>query len=380
MNSWIEHLQRNKGSGKTFRQLRAEYRRAHPACCGRRVRKGASEPPPKTAASSRKATRPKSTKVAAPRQSSKGASATRPKTVASSEALKKKTPPPPKPPSRTPSATQPKSTKVAAAPRQPATELTVATVNAWDGGSTGERFAAYMKDVAKRRPDLIFLQEAPLRTHKAITGLEEYRVVSLVTPAKDTGYERMMTLLNTKSSWKVTNETTISSSHCNTPRVSTVHDFKHPTGARISIANVHLCGGRFDEAAHCTRKDSQKAKLSMLTEVITKHNASIVLGDFNSDFLAMDSPNADRLRFLESLGCTSKDAQSWHDAPYKLLASSKYSRVPFTDATSQFGTLPDGIFYAQNVGIGLKERAVLEALKMSKASDHNGLLATFTVR
>lgn len=46
MNRWITHLQEHKGSGKTFRELRVDYRRKYPECCGRSSRQVVSKKTP----------------------------------------------------------------------------------------------------------------------------------------------------------------------------------------------------------------------------------------------------------------------------------------------------------------------------------------------
>ena len=259
--------------------------------------------------------------------------------------------------------------------------LTVATVNAWDGGSKASAFARYLATIASQSPDFIFVQEAPTMSHPAIVGVEDrYEVVSLKTPDYDTGYERMMTLRRRDSPWrpkKGLKAIPFFSSECNTERVSTLTPVAHPSGATARIANVHLCGGRFDEEFHCGQEESMNdAKMSMLKQLLGE--ATIILGDFNSDFLAHQTPNDEkRLSFLQGLGCSSETAQLWHSLPYQALVGRGFRRVPFTQPTSAFGTQPDGIWYSSSVE--LREQRVLDALS-SGASDHNGLMARFDVR
>ena len=119
----------------------------------------------------------------------------------------------------------------------------------------------------------------------------------------------------------------------------------------------------------------KKSKLDMLSNII-QSSADIVLGDFNSDFLAFQNPSPKKLEFIKGLGCSDEDAKQWHSAPYELLSSKGYDNVKFDNPTSKFGTQPDGIWFSKQ--LQYKSKEVLDALT-SEASDHNGLMATFKI-
>lgn len=319
-NQWVTFIKDNSGTGQTLKTLSKKYRVMHPECCKKKRKKQAVVNKPK-------------------------------KQVAVSTPM---TAPPPLIP------------------------LAVATVNAWDGGSKRAQFTEYLSNIASKKPDFIFLQEAPTNAHGAVRAIaDQYEISSLNHPTWDTGYERMMTLRRIDSAWRIRASKVIVSEFCDTPRVATLQTFQSTSGQNktISIANVHLCGGRFDERTHCLNETTLKdAKLDLLSKIVG--SADIVLGDFNSDFLAFTQNSTSKLQFLKGLGCSEKNAQAWHDAPYKLMQREGYRPVPMDGPTSMYKTLPDGIWFSDDVH--LKGKVVLDALT-KKASDHNGIMASFGV-
>ena len=257
--------------------------------------------------------------------------------------------------------------------------ISVATVNAWDGASKQGLFRSYMDSVgSNQRPDLIFLQEAPTTIEHVFGNADGYEEVSLRHPVVDTGYERMMTLRRRDSGWNHQSTYVVRTNSCDTQRVATVQVFKHTSGKTVTIANVHLCGGRFDEGFHClsTMDQMKDAKVEVMSDILSR-SPDIVLGDFNSDYLAYQTKSPDRLAFLQGVGCSAEKAQQWHDAPYELLVSKGFSRVPLNDPTSRFGTLPDGIWFS-NGRVQMEASSVLDALSTG-ASDHNGLMSTLRI-
>ena len=127
----------------------------------------------------------------------------------------------------------------------------------------------------------------------------------MAKPKTDSDYENLMTLRYKPSDWNIAQPHVIQSKKCNTTRVSTIQIATHISGVQVQIANVHLCGGRFDEEVHCKTINEPTAK-----------SASIVLGDFDSDIIAyQDTNNDQKLKFLTSNSCSKEGAQMWHDAP-----------------------------------------------------------------
>ena len=279
---------------------------------------------------------------------------------------------------------KPEPVKPVVEPVKPVVEpvILVATVNAWDGGKKQGLFTSYLRMIIEQKPDFIFLQEAPEISHQSIKAAsDKYEVISVNQPKEKTIYERMMTLRRRSSAWTQIGKTdTYRSSNCDTDRIITLENFMHVSGVNIKIANVHLCGGRFDEEYHCNQsiQSIQDAKLDMLKDVIGV--ADIILGDFNSDFLVeggTNLPNGNgRLDFLKNLGCDENKARMWHNLPYQKLQSSGYRRVEFGEHTSAFGTMPDGIWFSNRFSV--RRNQVFDALTQN-ASDHNGLAAEFVV-
>ena len=275
-------------------------------------------------------------------------------------------------------------------------DLTVATVNAFEGGRQNENFSAYLQKISQeQKPDFIFLQEAPVKNHSSIVNLKNYHIVNfndkLIVPISNEKitfkFEKMMTLrrLNSKWDWEssepvYTNRVT----GCRTYRVSTIDTIVHTVfKKKITIANIHLCGGTFNEIHHCkttTQLDNLIQIKNDMLEYIIDSNTNIILGDFNSDYLAFIHPeDQTKLEYLiNTAKCTKEMAQSWNSVPFKLLQDKKYTHVNIGDIkTSQYGPQTDNVWYNKNI-VQYNGHNILEALK-TNASDHQGISVNFHV-
>ena len=266
--------------------------------------------------------------------------------------------------------------------------LKVITLNTWDGFAyiSTEFMADYLKSIYSERPDFIFLQEAPKHRQHLLMA-DGYEILSFNMGAKGK-YENLMTLRNTASAWTISAPEIITSQKCYGAgkRISTIQMATHVSGAEVQISNVHLCGGRFDEEKMCGRLtpgfpeySPAERKLDMLTEIIPKiaGRPSIILGDFNRDFLVFENPDdMEKLAYLTELGCTVEKARLWHTAPYELLADNGYTRVEIgVDPTSKYGTQSDGIWYT---GLTMQEGKILHTRNPGFIySDHHGVMASF---
>ena len=266
--------------------------------------------------------------------------------------------------------------------------LTVATVNAWEGGKKGELFTQYLQNISqKQKPDFIFLQEAPIQNNESIKALKDYEVASFHDKHNSTQlhYEIMMTLRRKDSPWTLKNSHPILTSKCGTGRVATINTVEHQDSKKkITIANAHLCGGRFDEMMHCKASNIDeliRAKNDMLVDIV-KQKVDVVLGDFNSDYLSYLNPDdVSKLQFLMSKqnNCSKQQAQKWHSAPFELLKTNNYTHVDIGDVqTSTYGPQTDNLWYKGNK---LKQESfeILDALK-SNASDHQGISVKFQIK
>jgi len=254
--------------------------------------------------------------------------------------------------------------------------LRILTVNLYSGRST--QWGNFLNEIRDKLPDFIFIQEAPnvssllekLRQHQI-----EYDVVSSVGKRS----EVMATLRKKDTLWiNVSKQIFPSENRCHTTRICSINTFIHPTSKMVSIANVHLCGGRIDEIIHCGQDDEmmKDAKQSMILPIVSA-SPDIILGDFNSNMSAFLGPNnPDLLGYLMGLGCSETNAQKWNSLPYELMTEAGYSYVPVDQPTHDYGGTPDAVWFKESTR--LVNHQVLNLIG-SDASDHNGILVDFEV-
>lgn len=262
-------------------------------------------------------------------------------------------------------------------PLQPPQPLRIVTVNLCNGRSS-EPWYFFLSKIEGRLPDFIFIQEAPpeLTSFKNNDSINEnyelYRIIGKNT-------EILITLRNKNSLWKCSyNKIFSSENECYTVRKSYINTFYHTSSHKfITISNVHLCGGRNDE--FMVNKETEKlirAKSSMISPIID-WGPDIILGDFNSDMKVFHEGIRSNLKFHKELGFSDEGSVLWNTYPYALLESNGYIPVLVEETTHERGGNPDAIWYKDTSSTFVSYQ--LLNLIEDGASDHNGILADFSI-
>ena len=259
--------------------------------------------------------------------------------------------------------------------------ITVMTANVFSG--RGKRFPAdFHAAVARHKPDVLLVQEA-VQSHNV--------------PGYECSYECgddhnwMAAFVRLTSPWSATKHTTFESASCTTTRNAAVLHVASHGGSPLRIANVHLCGGRFDERYHTddSAADLEHAKNELLRQVLAEAKPVIVAGDFNSDMnhYVTGEPRAAQATYLKMRGWSDEHIAIWNQTPYALLAANAYAATS-TDAatTSWYGGTPDAIWY-HTPALTLRSQRLVplfdrrtDTRPTAGGSDHNGLVATFDVQ
>lgn len=166
--------------------------------------------------------------------------------------------------------------------RKGRSQLKVASVNLFAGNGTAMLLTLKKYLKADSGPDIVVYKKRR-ETFSKLRGILQSNGVG------PSDFEIMGCLIHDNSVWELVNSSTIKTESCYTKRDSFLFELrlKSNPNTTVTVGNVHLCGGRFDEGHHqnCSEKDSQDL-VTAKTEVIhnfIKAGASILLGDFNSD-------------------------------------------------------------------------------------------------
>lgn len=149
----------------------------------------------------------------------------------------------------------------------------------------------------------------------------------------------------------------------------------------VCIANVHLSGGRFDDAKAAYLLGLKTRQL----ETVLQRSPDIVVGDFNGEPVVGRVANA-YAKTLDKL-VSEAEFKSFYTDGHALLRKQGYAPVlpgkgqSEAPVTSMFGTTPDWIYYNT---ASIKTAEVEDPLQMvdflgAGLSDHNALVATFEV-
>jgi endonuclease/exonuclease/phosphatase family metal-dependent hydrolase len=223
--------------------------------------------------------------------------------------------------------------------------IKVATINLFGIYKTDKTLQMLKIGLLNVQPDVVAIQEAPADILTQVPGYD------LIYEKGRTGGrgETIACLLAQNSRWWYSsNSTDYETKNCRTARVSAVSKFIHKEDANytVLVANVHLCGGRFDEA---TALENEDEIISKKTELFTayKPKPDIVLGDFNSDVnhFYKNIESEKQINFLTGLGWTRENAAKWNKAPYVWLDQNGYSLVDPETQTSFYGNTPDAIWF-----------------------------------
>ena len=253
--------------------------------------------------------------------------------------------------------------------------LRILTVNLFNGGGKAGG-GDFLKKIEDQLPDFILIQEAP-NIEKLLKKLTDHKLEYECVSTVGKRTEIMATLRKKDTLWIYVSKETFASVECHTKRVCSINTFIHPTLKIVSIANVHLCGGRIDEIVHGQKGDVLKkaAKESMILPIV---NASpdIIVGDFNSNMSVFRNPERNLLDYLMGFGFSETAALQWNVIPYELMTNKGYSYVPVDEPTTAHGTTPDAVWFKE--GNRLVNYQVLDLLT-TRDSDHNGILVDFEV-
>jgi endonuclease/exonuclease/phosphatase family metal-dependent hydrolase/uncharacterized protein (DUF1810 family) len=171
-----------------------------------------------------------------------------------------------------------------------------------------------------------------------------------------------------------------------TTRVATAHTFVAKGGGPcVTIANVHLSGGRDDEQSNCNGigdNELIEVKQELIQRLLElQAPPDIVVGDFNSDmgYYTTNQDNLEQLQFLtdECRWTSDKRIRIWNSAPFCLLESNGYKSQYNGVRTSRFGNTPDAVWYTGNL---ICEKQDVVGLIGADISDHDALMARFTVQ
>ena len=150
----------------------------------------------------------------------------------------------------------------------------------------------------------------------------------------------------------------------------------------IKLANVHLCGGRFDENIKIggmlsgNIKDVKLRKNEMLYTLVNKYDIDIIAGDFNSDLICYlnNELQEQHISYFKKISPNTpiKNFKEWNVTPYNYLKSNDYKLAINKDnilKTSIFNTHPDSIWFKK----GKLEKFKYINLIKDNLSDHNGI-------
>lgn len=140
------------------------------------------------------------------------------------------------------------------------------------------------------------------------------------------------------------------------------------------IANVHLCGGRFDD------KDYQalpNVKADEISHVISQQ-PDFIIGDFNSESNGYDAltsltryPLFDKLHLGRKLLFF-----KYYTSHHQVIEKHGYQSIPLKSPTSIYGGKPDNIYYKADLWT-LGSVSIIDTLQYT---DHNGVLSVFRKR
>jgi len=241
--------------------------------------------------------------------------------------------------------------------------------------------------LTQSHPDVILIQEST--PEKLDLGpsyqLLDYSPIDLTTSKMDL-IERMDIYVHLDSSWKVVQQFQIDSLPQKSPRQSKIVVLQnHLTQKKITIANVHLVGGRYDENdqlggfLNSDLKTIRQLKIEFLEGLVNQYQVDIIAGDFNSDlncYLNQGKICPSQLSYFQkaSPGKSLQVYQEWNLAPYNYLHSQGYQlaqTLPQAKYTSIYQTHPDAIWFRPSSGRQVDYDLI--DLLTPNLSDHNGL-------
>ena len=169
------------------------------------------------------------------------------------------------------------------------------------------------------------------------------------------------------------------SQNCPDPRCSVVANF-----GIFSIANVHLCGGKFTDELFLnnTANDVIYSKDESLLHLIEQSNPTFIGGDFNGERDRNIMHGLGNYGLLNELSHSSRaDFIKFFQSGHAIL--DKHGYTPFykeadVESTSKFGPVVDWIYFKESDGIQLKQKQVHKVYACD-ISDHDAVLVNMTI-
>ena len=145
------------------------------------------------------------------------------------------------------------------------------------------------------------------------------------------------------------------------------------TVAGVTIANVHLSGGRYDDAQAPRNPTLKTQQVAALVEA---YHPDLIMGDFNGEPTVPDVLKS----YLHHINVPVAVFQPYFTAGHAYLRDSGYHAVPATSltgspVTSKFGTTPDWVYYLPT-RLAAAEARVVDFVT-EDFTDHNAIVARF---
>ena len=142
----------------------------------------------------------------------------------------------------------------------------------------------------------------------------------------------------------------------------------------VTIANVHLTGGRYDDKKY---EKYEKARMRQLEKLVTKYNPDVIVGDFNSESvkeeLKKSLRNYDLYNNLDEKH--KKQYIKYSLSGHNYLLNKRYTKAykeKRVRPTSIYGGVPDWFYYKNEV-LNIVNVSLLSFMDVT---DHNGILVT----
>lgn len=143
----------------------------------------------------------------------------------------------------------------------------------------------------------------------------------------------------------------------------------------ITISNVHLTGGRYDDQKY---EKYENAKSIQLDNLVSKFKPDIILGDFNGESVDDEVKKSIKdYKLYKKLKQNQKSKYiNYSLSGHNYLLNKKYTKAYEENdvrPTSVYGGVPDWVYYNRKILYKVKVKKI-ETLDIT---DHNGILITF---
>lgn len=246
------------------------------------------------------------------------------------------------------------------------------------------------KILSKNNPDIIFVQEG----NNDLIQLNEYNYINNYLHPNSHNDEKMDIYIKKDSNWKILSNIKLYSTLSHEQRNYIILTIKNIyTSKIIKIANIHLCGGRFDENDKIGKmllgnlKTVRKRKNEIINKLINNLDVDIIAGDFNSDlncFLNNGIIDKNHLKYFKKISpnTSTNIFVEWNISPYYLLYKNKYELAFSNDKskkniTSIFNNHPDSIWFKKNK-MKLCYYDYIDFISYN-LSDHNAIFTDFII-